>query len=133
MYSESDNLDLGYFIQYNINALEKSFFELKKYLEKKSTEQNAILEYSFIPNINERQAQIIKIAKNKPSTIFTSKEFDTRFNVSVKTLRADLKSLVPLNLLREVPLNNRLTGYTLASNFTEVIAQYAKSGKLKNS
>lgn len=61
--------------------------------------------------------QMIKICVEKPSSMFTSKELETRFNVSVKTIRSDLEGLVSLGLMETVPLNKRLIGYTRSKNF----------------
>ena len=118
LYTEHDDNDLGYFIHYNLNVLNQAFEELKLYLERKTKENAAVLEYR-IPGLNERQIQIIKIFAEKPSSLFTSKDLETRFNVSVKTIRSDLEGLVSAGLLETVPLNKRLTGYTRSKNFEE--------------
>ena len=116
LYTEHDDFDLGYFIQYNLKVLKQAFEELQIYLERKSQENNALLEYR-ISGLNERQIQIIKICVEKPTSIFTSKDLETRFNVSVKTLRSDLEGLVTAGLMETVPINKRLTGYTRSKNF----------------
>ena len=116
LYTEHDNFDLGYFINYNLKVLNDAFNELQAYLDRKTQENAALLEYR-IPGINERQMQIIKICIKTPNSTFTSKDLETRFNVSVKTIRSDLIGLVELGLLTTVPLNKRLTAYTRAKNF----------------
>ena len=70
-----------------------------------------------IPGLNERQIQIVKICAEKASSMFTSKDLETRFNVSVKTIRSDLEGLVSAGLMETVALNKRLTGYTRSKNF----------------
>ncbi len=109
---EFDDLDLGYFLQYNLKVLKKAFEELKVYLERKLEEENALLEYKNIHGINERQAQILKMCSKNPSAIFISKELVTRFGVSVKTIRSDLEGLVKLGYMEAVAINKRLKGYT---------------------
>lgn len=116
LYTEHDDFDLGYFIQYNLKVLKLAFEELQIYLERKSQENNALLEYR-ISGLNERQIQIVKICAEKPNLMFTSKDLETRFNVSVKTIRSDLEGLVSVGLMETVPLNKRLTGYTRSKNF----------------
>ncbi len=116
MYTEHDDFDLGYFVNYNLKVFSEAFKELKLYLERKAQENAAILEFR-IPGVNERQLQIIKICAEKPSSMFTSKDLETRFNVSVKTIRSDLEGLVSAGLMETVPLNKRLTGYTRSKNF----------------
>ena len=99
-----------------MGSYSRKFKELKLYLERKAQENAAILEFR-IPGVNERQLQIIKICAEKPSSMFTSKDLETRFNVSVKTIRSDLEGLVAAGLMETVPLNKRLTGYTRSKNF----------------
>ena len=98
--------------------LNEAFYELQVYLNRKAQENAALLEYR-IPGLSERQIQIITLCIKKPSTIFISKDLETRFNVSVKTIRSDLEGLVELGLLIPVPLNKRLTGYARVENFEE--------------
>lgn len=117
LYTEQDNFDLGYFIQYNLTVLKKAFIELQDYLERKSKEESDLLEFRNISVINERQAHIIKICVEKPNTVFVSKDLQLRFNVSTKTIRSDLEGLVTLHLMEKVPLNKRLVGYTRSKDF----------------
>ena len=122
LYTEHDDFDLGYFVQYNLKVLYKAFEELKTYLERKAQENAALLEYR-IPGLNERQLQIVKICAEKQATIIKSKDLQIQFNVSVKTIRSDLEGLVELGLLAAVPLNKRLIGYTRAENFEERLGE----------
>ena len=57
--------------------------------------------------------------------MFTSKDLETRFNVSVKTIRSDLEGLVSVGLMETVPLNKRPTGYTRSKNF-EILLEEIK-------
>ena len=87
IYTELDNGDLGYFIQYNLEALQKSFDDLKEYLSRKQEEENSILEFMVTDGINERQARIIKLYKDKPNSIYTAKELVSFLGVTEKTVR----------------------------------------------
>ena len=124
LYVENDELDLGYFINYNLNVLQQSFNELKIYLNKKTNEEKSIFDFKFIKGINERQAQIIKMCIEKPSTIFIAKELETTFNVSVKTIRNDLIGLVQLGILDSLAINQRLTGYARVQNLEEKLNHF---------
>lgn len=115
--TEHDNLDLGYFIQYNMKVLKESFEELKIYLQRKTTETNALLEFKNIKNINERQAHILKMIQEKPSSIFECKNLINILGVSIKTVRSDLEGLVTLGFMTTVPLNKRLVGYIKSDSF----------------
>ena len=124
LYVENDELDLGYFINYNLNVLQQSFNELKIYLNKKTNEEKSLFDFKFIKGINERQAQIIKMCIEKPSIIFIAKELETTFNVSVKTIRNDLIGLVQLGILDSLAINQRLTGYTRVQNLEEKLNHF---------
>ena len=117
LYTENDENDLSYFIQYNLETLEKAYDELKIYLQRKISEQNDLLYFKEISEINERQAQILKTLTDKPKTLFTAKKITTLFNVSSKTTRKDLHHLVRLGLMLEININQRQIGYIKTDNF----------------
>lgn len=118
LYTESDEMDLTYFIMYNLDIMKKSYIELQHYLERKVAEESALLEFR-IPGINERQSHIIKTVAEKSNTILISRELERVLNVSVKTVRSDLETLVKLGLLEKVPMNKRLVGYAKSPAFEE--------------
>ena len=119
LYTESDGFDLSYFINYNLVALKKAYEDLKVYLQNKIKEQQDFYTFRGFSNINERQAQLIRILKEKPTSFFTAKELTTRFNVTPKTARADLQHLVELKLMVESPVNRRTIGYIKSDIFDE--------------
>lgn len=123
LYAEHDGLDMGYFIQYNLESLKKSFDELKNYLNRKAQEAQSVMEFTHVVGMNERQRQIMKMAIKRPSAVFVCKELEPVLSVSAKTLRADLSGLVDFGLLEAIPINRRLTGYRKAHNFEERMSE----------
>lgn len=123
LYTENDENDLSYFIQYNLETMHKAFEELKIYLQRKISEQNDLLYFKEISEINERQAQILKILTEKPKSIFTAKELTSLFNVSIKTTRSDLQQLVALGFMQEININQRQLGYIKSDNFEQKIEE----------
>ena len=117
LYTEADGFDLSYFINYNLIAMKKAYEDLKVYLQKKMKEQQDFYTFRGFSNINERQANIIKILKEKPTSLFTVKELTIRFNVTPKTARGDLQHLVELGLMSESPINKRTIGYIRSDMF----------------
>lgn len=120
LYTEYDDFDLGYFVQYNLKVLLKAVDEFKLYLKKKESESNEIFEYR-IHGLNERQMQIVRMCEKKPNAVYTSKDLEIRFSVNIKTIRSDLEGLVDKGLMETVQLNQRLKGYTRSKNFNEVL------------
>ena len=123
IHTELDDGDLGYFIQYNIEALNKSFNDLKKYLARKQNEENALLEFRNIDGINERQARIIKLYDDKPNSFFSARELVSSFGVTDKTIRTDLEGLVKLGFLEKIAKNKRLSGYVASKTFDSLIRE----------
>lgn len=123
LYVENDGLNLGYFVNYNLKVLQKAFEELKIYLNRKAKEEETLLEFKNIKGINERQSQILKIAISKPHTVFISKDLESMFSVSVKTIRSDLMGLVEIGLFEVVPINQRLMGYCRIKKFEEKLEE----------
>lgn len=123
LYTEEDEMDLSYFINFNLNAMKKAYEELKSYLHKKIKEQDDFYTFRGFSDINERQIRIIKILKRKPAFFFTVKELTTRFEISPKTARSDLQRLVERGILEEVPVNKRKTGYVKSSRFDTILQE----------
>lgn len=121
LYTENDDLDLSYFINYNLVVLKKAYEDLKTYLQKKIREQKELLTLIGIAEINERQVQIIKLLDETPASIFTAKELTNRFGITAKTARNDLQGLVTIGLMVTSPMNKRKIGYLRSRNFDEIL------------
>ena len=70
-----------------------------------------------LQDINDRQAQIVKMLKDKPTSFFTANEMMLRFSVSEKTARNDLRGLVSMGLMDERPINKRKSGFSRTDDF----------------
>ena len=97
--------------------MRNAYDELKKYLQRKINEQEDFYLFRAYSDVNERQAHLIKILNDKPQTMFTVNELTTRFNITAKTARADLKHLVELGLMDVMPINKRTSGYVKSADF----------------
>ncbi len=121
LYTENDENDLSYFIQYHLIVMKKAFNELKKYLQRKIDEQQNLFQFTGISNINERQRYILRTISDNKRTFFIPKELATQFNISVRTARTDLQDLVIMGYLSTTNLNKRAVGYVKSENFEEVL------------
>lgn len=110
-YVENDGNDMGYFVAYNLGALEKSFQQLRDYIQRKQREKRAASSFMMAGNINQRQALILQRLKEEPDTIFTVKDVQEQFSVSSMTARKDLADLVRQNYMTEIALNKVTRGY----------------------
>jgi Fic family protein len=110
-YTENDENDMGYFVAYNLRALEISFQQLRDYIQRKQREKRAASSFMIAGNINYRQAMILQRLKEEPGTIFTVKELQEQFSVSSMTARKDLTDLVQQGYLTEIAINKVTRGY----------------------
>lgn len=119
LYAECDDMDIGYFVTYNLKALQLSFKQLKLYIERKQNEKKAANAFIMIGGINERQAQIIHYFKTNPDSVVTVKEMQDRFIITPMTARRDLTDLVEKGYLKEVAINRVKRGYLRSEDFDD--------------
>ena len=116
-YVESDSMDLGYFIIYNLKVLDKAFKQLQAYIKKKQDEKVLANTFLQLGNINERQAQIIRMYIDNPNEVLTVKDVQAKFLITPTTAKSDLIALVQRGLLNEISFNKVKKGYTKGENF----------------
>ena len=110
-YTENDDNDMGYFVAYNLRALEISFQQLRDYIQRKQREKKAANAFMLAGNINQRQALVLQRLTEEPDTIFTVKDMQELFSVSSMTARKDLADLVQQGYLTEIAINKVTRGY----------------------
>lgn len=126
LYTETGNMDIGYFVSYNLRVLELAFQDLQSYLQRKIEERKVASTYLNIPNVNERQAEMIKIYADNPKDMYTVKDFQSRFMVTPTTIKSDLDYLVDIGMIKPVPLNKVKRGYVKGDKFDEVVSKLKK-------
>lgn len=94
LYTELDDLDLTYFITYNLRAICLSLESLKQYLAKKQQEikesQKFIRKY---PGLNHRQYQLLYHAVLHSDAVYSIQYIQNMYDIVYQTARADLLSL----------------------------------------
>ena len=121
IYTEIDNFDLTYFINFNIKIIEKSFNKLIDYIEKIKREKYEILKFNKIENINNRQATIISWINIDAFKNINVKEVETRLNVSNQSARTDLQGLVSSGFLEIVNIDKKSKIYIKSKNFSKLL------------
>ena len=122
LYAESDNNDMGYFITYHLNALQKAFEELKKYITKKTAQQNDQNRLLKLGNISQRQAEILYMMLKDEDIVLTVKDITSKLLVSPTTAKHDIVGLVAnRDLLSEISLNRQKKGYVRGIKYDEVV------------
>lgn len=108
LYTEYDDNDLTYFIDYNIKALDEALKSLQKYIQLKIKEKKDLLNSFKNENINERQAEILKSVLVDHLKSLTIQEIQNKFAVVYQTARTDLLGLVALGYLTEKKMGKKL-------------------------
>lgn len=125
LYTEADDMDLGYFVAYNLRVLELSFRQLEAYIAKKQSEKRAASAFLKLDGINERQAQIIRMFCENPKEVLTVKDVQAKFLVSPTTGKSDILGLMARGILSEISFNKVKKGYIRSERFEEIIGEGA--------
>lgn len=123
LYSEADGNDIGYFIQYNLDVLLKSFDALSRYIKRKNIEKKKAEKLLHLGNITERQSQILSLCIENPYIVLVSTDIVGRFGVTPNTAKSDLRKLTEKGYLNEISLNGRTKGYVRSDNFEQLIGK----------
>lgn len=123
LFSEADGNDIGYFIQYNLEVLLKSFDALSKYIKRKNNEKKKAEKLLHLGNITARQSQILTQYIDNPDTVLVSVDIVVKFGVTPNTAKSDLRKLTEKGYLRELSLNGRTKGYIRSDEFDNLIGK----------
>ena len=125
-YTEVDNNDMGYFVAYNLRVLDRSFKQLQGYLKRKQEEKKAANTFLQLGDINNRQAQIVKMFVDNPKEVITVKDIQTKFFISATTAKGDIMGLVDRGLINEFAFNKVKRGYVRSEHFEEAVKPILK-------
>ncbi|WP_299218823.1 Fic family protein [uncultured Aquimarina sp.] len=117
IYTEIDDMDVTYFIHYQLKVLTQAFEDLKKYVSKKKKEEDKLSIFYRESNINERQAQLLFWIKENENRHFSVKEIENIFSVTNQTARTDLESLVEKDILKKIYINKKTSNYWKGDHF----------------
>ena len=120
---ETDDLDLGYFVQYHLRVLRRSIESFKNYAQQKLKEQESLTPLLRIGGLNERQMHILRLYQESDALSLTGGEVVQRFGVTLATAKSDLKGLVERGFLDEIAYNKVKRGYLKSSRFDELLEE----------
>lgn len=94
VYSEQDDYDLTYFIEYHINKIEQAVKEFKEYLNRQSKENLSMSKNSKMSNnFNDRQVKLLQFLHGDPGQRTSIRVHMNVFQVVNKTAIKDLREL----------------------------------------
>ncbi len=103
LYTETDQNDLTYFIDYQLTTILNAFSDLNQYLEEKNSEYSQIMTVLKNSSLNKKlnfvQRDLLKKGTKDPGRVFTVKEVSNSYEIVENTARTYLNKLVELKLL----------------------------------
>jgi len=106
LYTETDDFDLTYFLDYQLRTIDRAIRQFLAYLDRKKREYYDLMEWmddsGLSAALNYRQGQLLRKALRHPGRVFTVKEVKHDFGVADNTARTDLQRLVALKVLAPV-------------------------------
>ena len=123
LFSELDENDLTYFINYQLKTLEQAFDSLKEYINRKIQEKRKLHDFTKIKDINDRQIIILKMLSDDPEFSITIKEIQNRFNTVYQTARTDLMGLEKFGFIQKRTIGKKKLIYHRSENFDKIISE----------
>ncbi len=99
LYTEHDENDLTYFINYQVKVVTQALEELKKYVGRKVAEKQEVMSLKRLSGLNERQLTLVQLLLKSPDRSLTIREVERQLDVVYITARADLMRLEALGLV----------------------------------
>ncbi len=125
LFSELDENDLTYFINYQLKTLEMAFDSLKEYINRKIQEKRKLHDFGKIKDINDRQIIILKLLSDDPELSFMIKEIQNRFNIVYQTARTDLIGLEKSGLIQKRIIGKKKLIYRRSENFEGILCTFS--------
>ncbi len=120
LHVEADQNDIGYFVVYNLRVLDLAFKDLQHYIKRKTAIQKQASAFLRIGNVNERQAEVIRVFYENQEQVITVKDVQAKFGISPTTAKNDIIGLVNMGILEEIAFNKVKRGYIKGKNFDEL-------------
>ena len=99
LYTETDEFDATYFLDYNLRVITSAITKLHQYLARKSEEVRSVDELLGSSDLNHRQIALISHAIKHPGTAYTIESHRKSHGVTYQTARTDLLKLADERLL----------------------------------
>lgn len=126
LFCEEDENDLTYFIDYNLNAMNKAYKSLYEYINRKITEKKEFHNLLKFGDLNERQMDILKDFITDPHKSLVFKEVLTKYDVAYQTARTDLLDLEEKKFLVQKKMKNKIF-FVKSDQFEEKIKSMNKN------
>ncbi|MBU1318507.1 MAG: Fic family protein [candidate division Zixibacteria bacterium] len=100
IYTEQDDNDLTYFIDYVIRKIQQAKREFERYVERKTDENRGMAETARLKyKLNDRQIQLMRHLHKNPGSVTTIKVHSHIYKITRLTARKDLEALQEMRFL----------------------------------
>ncbi len=134
LYSENDDNDVTYFLNYNLRIVKQCIDDLHLYLARKLNEtrrlEHMFSERNLARHLNHRQQALLAHMVKHPQTVYTIEAHRRSNNVSYHTARKDLDDLAQLELLTGTTQRGRKLLFTMNPRFSDNLARYRRTARL---
>jgi Fic family protein len=127
LFTENDENDLTYFINYQVKTLDLAFTSLQQYIAQKTAEKKQFRSFRQLNDLNERQIMLVQELVSNPDSIWTIREVQNRFGLVYETARTDLMHLEKLGLLTKRREGKLRIIYLRAEGFDEAVNRLRSS------
>jgi len=108
LYTETDDNDLTYFINYHLKAIEEAQKEMIEYIQRKQKEQTEAMKFIHgLKEISLREAEILKQAIKHPEKMIVINEIRSIYGVVYQTARSDLLHLEKQGYLEKTKIKKK--------------------------
>ena len=131
LFSEADDNDVTYFLDYNLRVILRSIRSLHSYLARKAREMRDVRHLldgsALAAMLNHRQTALLVSMRKRPSLVYTIASHRRSHRVTYQTARTDLLALADLGLVT-VAKHGRAFVFSLARDFDERLRKLSKPG-----
>jgi Fic family protein len=113
LFTEYDDNDLTYFIDFNLRAMEAALKNLQDYIKRKVAEKQKMYQFIKNENFNERQADLIRTLMTDSQKALTIKEVEIKYDIVYQTARLDLLGLAEMGYLKSKNVGKKLVFYVV--------------------
>ena len=122
IYSEQDDYDLNYFVNYNIAKLQLARDDFQKYIKQKLDENKQLLSQTRLNyDFNERQIKLLQYLKNNLESYTTLSTHQNLYGIGKVTANTDLGKLYKLGFLTKKRQGQKIHYYP-----TKMVAEIFK-------
>lgn len=129
LYTENDNMDLTYFVNYQCEIIARAVQEYIDYIRKSIRTREELMHWFYqsglLAKLNGRQRDIALLAVSQPGVLFSASEIAERMGVAENTARDDLNKLSEMGIMRMLK-EGRGNVYTSPKSISDLKKWYSK-------